>query len=443
MSSNPINFNRRKTLKAFAASALYSIASPGLLSAKEQSSLANSINIPKDINPLDLAQNEDFWENIAHFYDKADGIVNLEHGFWGKMSRPVKDKYLEYTEKVNTELSYYARKNYAKDSQNSAHSVAAALGAKNTEVALTRNATEAVHNLLRQYNDFSKGQTVLYTDIDYPSFKDAMIWLAKSQNVEPVKVVLPPQANQTQILDLYIQAFDNNPNLKLMLLTHVSNQHGLLLPVAKISEEAKKRGIDVICDCAQSWGLVNFNIEELNVDWAAFNLHKWIGSPVGIGALYMKEGSLKKISPYPGELDPSDTDINKRLHTATVNFAAVLTVPTVMAFHQAIGPKNKAARLHYLHSLWAEEARKMRHIEVLGGSDPASCTGMGAFRLKGKTSLNEVSALQKHLETEFGVFTVIRKGLDSGYCIRVTPQVFISASEIAQLTHALKHTKIV
>ena len=80
----------------------------------------------------------------------------------------------------------------------------------------------------------------------------------------------------------------------------------------------------------------------------------------------------------------------------------------------------------------------MAHIELLGGLDEESWTGMGSFRLAGKTSTDEVTALQLRLEQEFGVFTVVRKGLASGYCVRVTPQVFTSPNEIARLVDALQ-----
>jgi selenocysteine lyase/cysteine desulfurase len=354
------------------------------------------------------------------------------------MSRPVQSAFIEKTKMVNTELSFYARKNFTDDTAVSTLKVATVLGAKEEEVVLTRNATESIHNLIRQYNALEANDTVLFTDIDYPSFKETMQWLASSRNQKAVEVVLPAQANQQQILDLYIQAFDHNPNLKLMLLTHVSNQHGLVLPVNKIAKEAKQRGIDVICDCAQSWGLLDFKVADLNVDWAGFNLHKWIGTPVGVGALYMKEGSLEKISPYPGEHDPDNTKASTRVHSATVNFASILTVPQAIDFHQAIGGANKEARLRHLRSLWTSEAKNMPHIEVLGGLDEESSTGMCSFRLAGKTSLDDAKHLQKRLENEFGVFTVLRKGLASGCCIRITPQIFVSADEVLQLVKAMK-----
>ncbi len=435
------NLSRRNVLKTLAAGAAYSITASGLTHASTQTNTTNDLNLPKipvDISPELLAQDESFWAKVALLYDKAQGIVNLEHGFWGKMSRPVQSTFIEATQKVNTELSFYARKSFSKDNELSTIKVAKALGAEAEEIVLTRNATESIHNLIRQYNALGENDTVLFTDIDYPSFKETMQWLASSRNQKAIEVVLPAQANQQQILDLYIQAFDQHPNLKLMLLTHVSNQHGLVLPVKKIAKAAKQRGIDVICDCAQSWGLLNFKITDLGVDWAGFNLHKWIGSPVGVGALYMKKDSLEKISPYPGEHDPTNTKASARVHTATINFASILTIPAAINFHQSIGPANKEARLRHLRSLWTSEAKNMPHIEVLGGLDEESSTGMCSFRLRGKTSLDDAKHLQKRLENEFGVFTVLRKGLASGCCIRITPQIFISATEVQQLVKAMQ-----
>jgi len=433
--------SRRNILKGLLGGAAYSLAPIGLAQGNPQFNVTDNVKLPKTpshLSPELLAQDESFWAKVALFYNKVQGVVNLEHGYWGKMSIPVQSSFIEATKMVNTQLSFYARKSYVKDTQHSALKVAKALGAKADEIVLTRNATESIHNLIRQYNALGENDTVLFTDIDYPSFKDTMQWLAHSNHQKAVEVVLPAQANQQQVLDLYIEAFDKHPNLKLMLLTHVSNQHGLVLPVKKIAKVAKERGIDVICDCAQSWGLLNYKITDLGVDWAGFNLHKWIGSPVGVGALYMKKGSLEKISPYPGEYDPNNTNANARVHTATTNFASILTIPAAINFHQSIGPANKEARLRYLRSLWTTEAKKMPHIEVLGGLDEESSTGMCSFRLRGKASPEDVVHLQKRLENDFGVFTVVRKGLASGWCIRITPQIFISKTEIQQLIKAMK-----
>ncbi len=426
------SIGRRRFLGAFAATAAVGLPLSG------SAAVSRLPTPPTDTSPSALAQDESFWSEVATFYDRTTGVVNLEHGYWGKMAHPVQDAYIDATRMVNAQNSFYARKQFETDEKESVRRVARALGVYDDEIVLTRNATEAIHNLIRQYRGLEAGDAVLSADIDYPHFKTAMQWLEGARGARSVELIIPPRAGQSQILALYRDTFDNNPDIKLMLLMHVSNQHGLVLPVARIAKEARKRGIDVICDTAQSWGLLDYQVPSLQVDWAGFNLHKWIGSPVGVGALYMRRGSLEKVAPYPGESDPEDTLVSTRVHVGTSNFAAVLAVPHALNFHEAIGAANKEARLRYLRQLWTTEAESMSHIELLGGRDEESWSGMGSFRLAGRRSAEDVTALQQRLEHEFGVFTVIRKGLASGYCVRITPQVFTTPDNMAQLVDALK-----
>ena len=432
MASSKTGISRRKFLGAIGASAAVGLPLSG------RNAAAGLPSSPAGADPSALAQDETFWSEVATNYDRTVGIVNLEHGFWGKMAHPVQDAYIDATRMVNAQNSFYARKQFDADEMESVRRVASALGVHDDEIVLTRNATESIHNLIRQYRGLAAGDAILYADIDYPHFKTAMQWLEGARGARPVKLVIPPRANQEQLFELYRDTFDKNPDLKLMLLMHVSNQHGLVLPVARIVEEARKRGIDVICDTAQSWGLLDYQVPSLDVDWAGFNLHKWIGTPVGVGALYMRRGSLQKVAPYPGESDPEDDLVSTRVHVGTSNFAAVLAIPHALDFHEAIGGANKEARLRYLRQLWTNEAESMSHIELLGGLDEESRTGMGSFRLAGKSSADDVTALQQRLEQEFGIFTVVRKGLASGYCVRITPQVFTAPDELAQLVDALK-----
>ena len=403
MAISKTSISRRKLLTTIAAGAAVG------LPLSSRSGQLRLPDLPTDSTPSVLAQDESFWTEVARHYDRTVGIVNLEHGFWGKMAHPVQDAYIDATRMVNTQNSFYARKQFDADVEESVRRVAHALGVHDDEIVLTRNATESIHNLIRQYRGLAKGDAILYADIDYPSFGRAMSWLADARGARPVELALPPRMNQDQIFTLYRDAFDENPDLKLMLLMHVSNQHGLAIPVARIAAEAKTRGIDVICDTAQSWGLLDFKVPSLNVDWAGFNLHKWIGAPVGVGALYIRRGSLHKIAPYPGETDPENDQIATRVHSGTTNFAAVLAVPPALDFHEAIGAANKEARLRYLRQLWTNEAASMSHIELLGGLDEASWTGMASFRLKGSSSEEEVTELQQRLALPRLAIAVLRE----------------------------------
>jgi selenocysteine lyase/cysteine desulfurase len=422
---------RRHFLKGIAAGG--TVAAAGIGGCTFASS---AISPQAEISPAELARDESFWREVATFYDRTDGILNIEHGYWGKMASPVQDVYLDALRMVNAQNSFYARKDFDADEAEATRRIADSLGAREDEIVITRNATEAFQNLVSQYRGLEPGDTVLLADIDYPSFKRHLHWLSGARGVQVVEIELPSRANQAEIRDLYTEAFKANPGIRLMLITHVSNQHGLVVPVAEIAAEARRRGIDVICDTAQSWGLLDYRIGELGVDLATFNLHKWIGAPLGTGALYIRRGALGKIAPYPGE--DSDETIASRIHPGTVNFATRLAIPPALDFHESLGAANKEARLRYLRSLWTDEAERMPHLEVLGGADEASWTGIGSIRLPGKTTREDAEALQQRLETESGIFSVIRTGLASGHCVRFTPQVFTSADEISRLADALK-----
>lgn len=428
------DLQRRRFLSGLAAGS--ALTASGIMQASQAAPLQLPAP-PAGAPATDLASDEAFWREVATYYDRTKGIVNLEHGYWGKMAHPVQSAYLKATQMVNAQNSYYARRQWEEDLAETTKLVAQTLGAYEDEIVITRNATEAAQNLVQQYRGLKSGDAVLFADIDYPHFKPLMSWLEQDRGVKAVGLKMPPRVSGEEVQARYFQAFEDHPNLKLMLLTHASNQHGLVIPVKQITAEARRRGIDVICDTAQSWGLLDFQMSDLDVDWACFNLHKWIGAPIGVGVLYMRRDSVHKIAPFPGELDPEDNRVDKRIQSGTVNFAGILAVPAALQFHQALGATNKEARLRHLRQLWTSPAEQMPHIEVLGARSEADWSGIASFRLKGQNSIQQVQQLQLRLEKDFGLFTVVRKGLASGACCRVTPQVFSSADELERLVKAL------
>jgi len=232
LASQKTPISRRECLAVIAAGAVVGLPLSGRAA---KTSLPNP---PTSTSPSVLAQDETFWSEVATHYDRTEGIVNLEHGFWGKMAHPVQDAYIDATRRVNAQNSFYARKQFDADEMESVRRVARVLGVHDDEIVLTRNATESIHNLIRQYRGLTTGDAVLYADLDYPHFKTAMRWLEGARGARPVELTMPPRANQAQIFALYREAFDKNPDLKLMLLMHVSNQHGLVIPVARIANEA-------------------------------------------------------------------------------------------------------------------------------------------------------------------------------------------------------------
>lgn len=386
--------------------------------------------------PIAAAAEADDWARIAAEYDVTRDVVQLEHGNWGMMARPVLAQYRALVERVNRDTSYYARRTMVDDVEAARGALAGAMGVAVDEITFTRNATEAMKALVLQYRGLKPGDAVLYADLDYDAVMATMDSLAASRGVRVVKIALPEPATHQSLIDAYRTAFAANPTIKLALLTHVSHRTGLVLPVAEIVEVARKRGIDVLVDAAHGVGQIDFRLPDLKADFVGINLHKWIGAPLGVGALYIKRDRIGAIDPDPAER--ASDDIRARVHTGTVDYAAQLTVPTAFAFQAAIGGAKREARLRALRDRWVQAVRDLPKVQILTPDDPRSYGAITAFRMRTKASHADNVALAKVLLDRFGIFTVHRDGLASGSCVRVTPALASSMADMDKLAAAIR-----
>ncbi len=378
------------------------------------------------------------WRAVASFYDVNPDIIQLENGNWGIMSKPVMAAYKYNIERVNRDNSYYARRGFGADLDSIRARVATELGAAPDEIAFARNATEALRVLIQGYNRLKPGDAVLYADLDYDAMQGYMADLPARRGVTVVKISLPEPATRQALIDAYEQAFVANPRIRLVLLTHLSHRTGLALPLAEIVALAKSRGIDAIVDAAHSWGQLEAGTIAAGADFAGFNLHKWMGAPLGVGAFYIRKSRLDAIGADPGNGTPPGAAAESRIHTGTVDMAAQLTVPTAFAFQEAVGAPNRIARLRWLRDRWAEELRGLPGLEILTPNDPTLHGGTTAFRIKGRTSVGDNIAIAKMLLDEFRIFSVHRTGVARGACIRVCPALFTSPQQVDALAQALR-----
>jgi len=431
---NQPDLKRRAWLRGGAALPLLPAA--GAMAASDSlPALLESVTPPAR-SPAALAADEAYWGRVAALYDVTTDVAMLDNGYWGSMARPVLAAYQGHVAKVNHGNAYYGRLQFPPEYEAARLRVAEALGVEPDEIVLTRGATEALQALIGGYNRLRPGDTVLCADVDYDNMITTMGWLKTRRGVDVVRIAMPEPATHQSLIDTYAQAMAAHPTLRMMLLTHVNHRNGMVLPVAEISRMARARGIGVIVDTAHGFGQLDMKIPDLEADFAGINLHKWIGAPVGVGAIYIRRGRVRDIDPYMGE--PDGDDIRTRVHTGTVNFAAYLALPLALQVHAQIGVANKQARLHRLRNRWVEAARELKGVQVLASPDPRLTSAIASLRLQGQTSLAQNAALAKRLLREHGVFAVLRDGLASGACVRVTPSIFTSEAQVERLVAALR-----
>ncbi|MDH4350731.1 MAG: aminotransferase class V-fold PLP-dependent enzyme, partial [Gemmatimonadota bacterium] len=374
---------------------------------------------------------------VAAYYRVGEGYTNLEAGYFGMMAAPVLAAYHGHIDRVNRDSSYYARRDYGADFEAVRERVARLLGARPPEIALTRGATEALQRLIIQYRHLAPGDAVIYADLDYGAMQLAMNALAQQRGASVVKLEIPEPATRANVLDAYARILEATPSARLLLLTHLNNKTGLIIPVQEIVALARARGVDTVVDAAHSFGQCDLTLDDLGADFVGLNLHKWLGAPVGAGVMYIKGSRLGDIDVMLGDDGPADR-IESRMHTGTANFATFLTVPAALDFHDAVGAPHKAARVRYLRDRWVTAVRGTRGIDVLTPDDHDLVAAITSFRLGGRTGTEENQAIVRDLLERYGLFTVWRNGVARGDCVRVTPSVYNTPADLDRLAEALR-----
>ena len=383
-----------------------------------------------------LARDEAYWRRVGDLWDRPSGAVQLENGQFGAMTSAVRLVYEAATRKVNRETTLYTRgPDMNAELGRIREQTAAFLGVGADEIVFSRGASESMAALIGGYNRLRPGDAVLYADLDYDSMQTGIQNLARTRGVKVVKFDLPEPATRQNLIDAYEAAFKANPDVKLVLLTHLSHRTGLVPPIREIADMARAKGMDCILDGGHALGQIDFRLSELGVDFAGLNMHKWMGAPLGVGLVYIRRGRAPDIDSHV--LEPPSDRIDARIHTGTSNYPALLAIPEALRAHTAIGIGPKAARLRYLRGLWAEAVRANKAVEVLTPEDAALHGGITSFRIKGKGSPEEIVALKVALRRRYGISVVERFGVAKGAVIRVSPGFVNGAEDMAALARAI------
>ena len=389
----------------------------------------------------DNARDEHFWHAIAQRYDVAPGPINLENGYFGRMTRGVAQDYQRQVDFINRSNSVHVRHRFdgTQSLEIRAH-LADVLKVEPASIALTNRASDALQSLIRNYTGLQPGDQLLICDLEYHSVEYAMRWVAQQRGLEMIEITHAHPATYESLLNGYREAFTQHPRIKLMALTHVTHRTGLVMPVQAIIELAKEHGVDVILDGAHALGQIDFDLQGMGVAFAGFNLHKWIGAPLTLGFMYIDPQRLADIAPDMGSQHYPEPDIRNRAPYGTPNIPAWLSLPKVLQEHLDLGgSKAKGERLRALRDLWVREARTLPGIEVLTPDDPRLYCAITSLRF---THLDDQQPMVERLLKDYNLLTVARNGSACGSCIRITVGMATTRDDIHQLIRALRELAV-
>lgn len=414
---------KREFLKSLAFTSLASSASFKALSETMQA----YAHVPAD----ELAKDEAFWLKVREGYRLKTDYINLENGYYCFVPQETLEGYIKWIREINYQGSWYFRTVQWDNKDRAAARLADTFGGTADEVAITRNATESLDVIISGY-PWEKGDEAIFAHQDYGSIKNMFELVSRRYGVvnKIIDVPLLPESDE-EIVKVYEDAI--TPNTKLIMVSHMINITGQILPVKKICEMAHKYGVEVMLDGAHCIAHFDFKINELGCDYYACSLHKWLSVPLGAGLLYVKKEKINKIWPLMAPYQLDQANIKNLNHTGTHPVATDLAVNNALDYYEKIGANRKEERLRYLQLYWSDKVRDVPGIMVNTPADPARSCGIANVGIKGM----EPTEMAKILLDGYGIYTV---GINYAGVVgcRITPNIYTTPKELDVFVNALK-----
>ena len=396
--------------------------------AEEWKAASNAIT---SLSPAEAAQNEDYWAVIQRSYSVNSNIINLNNGGVSPAPIVVQQAVERYNELSNEGPSYYMWRILDQGREPLREKLAALAGVSPEEIAINRNSTEALNTVIYGL-DLNAGDEVIGTKQDYPNMIQAYRQKAQRQGIvyKQISFELPIE-NDEQIVKAYEAAITDKT--KLIHVTHMVNWVGQTMPVAKIADMAHARGIEVICDGAHSFGLIDFKVSDLHCDYFGTSLHKFLSAPIGSGMLYIRRDKIEKIWPLTCNGEPRSANIRKFETLGTRSFPIEQGIGEAINFHEGIGARRKQERIHYLKYYWASRVQQMPKVRLHTSLDPRYSCAICGVSVDGMTP----AQLEAALFDQYKIHTV---GIvwENISCVRVTPHVYTSIADLDKLVGAIQ-----
>jgi selenocysteine lyase/cysteine desulfurase len=380
--------------------------------------------------PAEVAQDEDYWSVIQRAYSVNPDIINLNNGGVSPAPIVVQEAVARYNQLSNEGPSYYMWVILDQGREPLRQKLAALAGAKPSEIAVDRNSTEALNTVIYGV-PLQAGDEVIGAKQDYPHMINAWRQRAERDGIVYKQLSFDfPIEDDDAIVRAYEQAI--TPKTRLLHVTHMINWVGQTLPVAKISDMAHARGIEVLADGAHSFGLMDFKIPDLHCDYFGTSLHKFLSAPIGTGMLWIREDHIAKVWPLTCAADPHSADIRKFEDLGTRSFPLEQGIGEAINFHEGIGSRRKQERIFYLKNYWSTRVQSIPKVKLHTSLRPEFSCAIGGVSIDGMTPGQVAGAL-------FDRWKIHTVGIvwENISCVRITPHVYTRVADLDTLVSAI------
>jgi selenocysteine lyase/cysteine desulfurase len=378
-----------------------------------------------------LASDEAYWREVQQAFTVNRSYVNLNNGGVCPSPRVVQEAMKRYLDLSNEAPVYTMWQLLEPLVESVRRDLALEFGCDPEELAITRNASEGLE-AVQLGLDLRPGDEVLTTTHDYGRMLTT--WRQRERRdgivLKTIPFPVPPPS-----LDSLAERFESalTPRTKVILVCHMTNLTGQIFPVKRICRMARERGIETIVDGAHAFAHFPFGHADLDCDYYATSLHKWLFAPHGTGFLYVRRSKIGQVWPLMAAEKRQDEDIRKFEEIGTHPAANHNAIAEALVFHRGIGAERKAERLRYLRDRWMRRLAAQPRVRIHTSFDPAMSCAIGNVQIEGIDSRK----LAQHLFDSRRIIVVpIQHEEFEG--LRVTPCVYTTTDEIDLFAEAME-----
>ncbi|MBX2914055.1 MAG: aminotransferase class V-fold PLP-dependent enzyme [Cyclobacteriaceae bacterium] len=377
-----------------------------------------------------VASHEDFWATIRGGYKLKPDYINLENGYYCFLPQEILEHHINHIREVNYQGSYYMRTVQWDNKRKMAAKLAELAGCSPEELIITRNTTESLDMVIGGLH-WKAGDEAIMAEQDYGSMLNHFKLMEKKHGIVNKIISVPnhPKSDE-EIVKVYESAI--TPKTKLLMVCHMINITGHVLPIRKICDMAHAKGVEVMVDGAHAFAHLNFSIADLGCDYYGSSLHKWLSVPLGAGILYVKKGKAANVWPLLASGNPDPQDIYSLNQVGTHPVHTDLAIANAIDYYLKIGRDRKEERLRYLQTYWTSKVRNLAHINVNTPEDPKRHAGIGNVGVKGMKPQELADMLLK----KYKIYTVAIDGAGVHGC-RITPNLYTTTQELDTFVAAL------
>ena len=374
-----------------------------------------------------------YWNVLRRHFLFEDDLIMMNNGTVGPMPRPVFNTLMRaFRLQVTNPYDVYNHLPSFKEAVRT--KCAAFIGADPDEVALTSNTTEGI-NIVANGLDLEAGDEILMTNLEHPGQTGPWSLKAARSGAVIREVPLPVT---TDSIEAFVDPFEKalTSRTRIIAIGHTIFITGLIAPLRELCRMARERGVLVLADSAHGIGMLDLNMHELGIDFFTTSPYKWMGTPTGIGVLYIRRQAQEGLWPTivsSGWESPSGA---RRYEPKGQRAdAMVLALDEALDFQNAIGKGRIDRRIKDLAAYLKMQLEQVPGVHLHTPHDRYLSAGLTAFSLEGVAPARVVD----HAREKYNlVVRTIGNRARGTYGVRASTPIYVGPREVDLLVESVR-----